>query len=92
MLGDRSDKHQAQEDNNRSIGALFCPAAPGARVVLLLRHGTRIAPAPMGSMSGKFPDRTYRCIATEGASPHLKSKLPAEMTRLTDAMSLGGLR
>ena len=41
-------------------------------------------------MSGKFPDRTYRCIATEGASPHLKDELPAEMTRLNDAMSLGG--
>jgi hypothetical protein len=31
------------------------------------------------------------CTA-EGASAHLKNELPAEMTRLTDAMSLGGLR
>ena len=36
--------------------------------------------------------RTLRCVATDGASPHLKDELAAKMTRLTDAMSLGGLR
>jgi hypothetical protein len=36
--------------------------------------------------------RTYRWIATDGASPHLKNELAAEMPRLADAMGLGGLR
>ena len=34
----------------------------------------------------------YRCIATDGASPHLKNELATKMTQLTDAMGLGGLR
>ena len=47
---------------------------------------------PRSKSRPRYDRIEYRCIATDGASPHLKDELAAEMTPLTDAMSLGGLR